>query len=80
MKKITIIASIVAVIVGGYFGFQAIFGQKESTEQIVEVFRGEVVEVVSITGFTELAFLRKITLFTKNIVIIKRDIIDTSSQ
>ncbi len=50
MKKIIIIASIVVIIIGGYFGWQAIFGQKESTEQIIEVLRGEVIENVSVTG------------------------------
>lgn len=50
MKKIFFIISIIAIIIGGYFGFKAIFGQKESAYQIIEVARGEVLETVSVTG------------------------------
>jgi len=50
MKKIIIIASIIVIIIGSYFGLRAIFGSKDSDYQIVEVVRGEVMELVSVTG------------------------------
>ncbi len=50
MKKIIIIASIIVIIIGGYFGLRAIFGSKDSDYQIVEVTKGEVIDLVSVTG------------------------------
>jgi len=50
MKKIIIIVSIIVIIIGGYFGLRAIFGSKDSDYQIVEVTRGEVIDLVSVTG------------------------------
>ncbi len=49
MKKIIIITSIIAIIIGSYFSLRAIFGSK-SDYQLIEVARGEVVESVSVTG------------------------------
>jgi len=50
MKKIITIISIIAVVIGGYFGLRAIFGSKKADYQIVEVVRGDVMELVSVTG------------------------------
>ncbi|MBL7155091.1 MAG: efflux RND transporter periplasmic adaptor subunit [Candidatus Portnoybacteria bacterium] len=50
MKKIIIVASIIVIIIGGYFGLRAIFGSKDSDYQTVEVTRGEVIDLVSVTG------------------------------
>lgn len=50
MKKIIIIVSIIVIIIGGYFGLRAIFGSKDSDYQIVEVTKGNVVDLVSVTG------------------------------
>jgi len=50
MKKIIIIISIIIIIIGGYFGLRAIFGSKDSDYQIVEVTKGDVVDLVSVTG------------------------------
>jgi HlyD family secretion protein len=49
MKKIIIIVSIIAIIAGGYFSLRAIFSSG-SDYQLVEVARGEVTELVSVTG------------------------------
>jgi len=49
-KKIIIIISVAAIVFGGYFALKAIFGSKDSDYQTVEVIRGEVIDLVSITG------------------------------
>jgi HlyD family secretion protein len=50
MKIVIIILSIIAVVVGGYFAFQGIFGGQESPYKIVPLARGEVRQIVSVTG------------------------------
>ncbi len=49
MKKIIIIVSIIAIIIGGYFSLRAIFNSG-SDYQLIEVVKGEVTELVSVTG------------------------------
>jgi len=49
-KKIIITISIIAIVSGGYFALKAIFGSKDSDYQTVEVIRGEVIDLVSVTG------------------------------
>jgi len=50
MKKIIIIVSIIIVLIGIYFAYQGIFGQKEPDYTTVLVSKGEVVQDVSVTG------------------------------
>jgi len=49
-KKIILIISIIVIVIGGYFAYQGIFGEKEPSYTIETVLRGEVVDKVSVTG------------------------------
>lgn len=50
MKKIIVISSIVVAMLGGYFGYQGLFGGKEEVFAYETVSRGEVAQVVSVAG------------------------------
>ncbi len=49
-KKIIIIVSIVVIILGSYFAYKGLTGEDEGDSTVLEVERGEVVELVSVTG------------------------------
>ncbi len=49
-KKIIVIASVIVIIIGGYFAVKGIFGEKELAYTLISVERGEVIEKVSVTG------------------------------
>ena len=49
-KKTILIGSILVIVIGGYFAYQGIFGDKELSYTIVDVTKGEVVQNVSVTG------------------------------
>ena len=49
-KKIIIIVSTAAIIIGSYFAYQAIFDKKDLDYSIVLVAKGEVIQNVSVTG------------------------------
>lgn len=50
MKKITIIISTIVIVLGGYFAYQGLFGEKDFPYEIVIVSRGEIIQNVSATG------------------------------
>ncbi|MFH1461293.1 MAG: biotin/lipoyl-binding protein, partial [Patescibacteria group bacterium] len=49
-KKLIITVSILVIVIGGYLAFRGIFGQKDSNYTKIPVARGEVAEIVSVTG------------------------------
>jgi len=50
MKKIIIVASIIVIILGGYFALSAIFGEGDLDYEAIVVLKGEIVQNVSVTG------------------------------
>ncbi len=49
-KKIIIIVSIVVILLGSYLVFKGLTGEKETDSTVLDVERGEVIELVSVTG------------------------------
>lgn len=49
-KKIIVIISTAAIVIGGYFAYQGIFGEKDNDYSVFPVAKGEVIQNVSVTG------------------------------